>query len=157
MAATMTTPMMTPIWEASTLSLVPGASWNSFEKFRTSGSAGLTSLPRHSVSKLSAGNRRFCVIDEDDFQVLLGLASEVDRSRKGLNVVVEAIQIAVKHPDKEHMQHVLSSLSMVAQTPLLPVRQGHAPFGDKPEDKASDSAEGVEEDFDIATFVPERV
>jgi hypothetical protein len=129
------------------VALVPGPAWSSFEQFRRGGGSTLEKIPPHGVGTLHGRTGTFRVLREEDFQRLLGLAAEIHRLQKGLNVVIQAAKIMAKHPDREHVELLIQSASMVAGSPVLPVREGHEAFQLTPEEVAEQSAD----DFDVKT------
>ena len=60
-------------------------------------------------------------------------------------MVVQAAKIVAKHPDQEHVQLLIQSASMVAGSPVLPMREGHEAFRLTPEEEA----ELASDDFDL--------
>ena len=132
---------------ASPFALVPGPTWTSFEQFRRGGSGALDEIPPHGVGTLRGKSGTFRVIREEDFQRLLGLATDIHRLQKGLRFVIQAAKIVAKHPDQEHVQLLIQSASMVAGIPVLPVRDGHEAFQLTPEEEAEQSSD----DFDLET------
>ena len=113
---------------AAPFALVPGPTWTSFEQFRRGGGGALEEIPRHGVGTLRGKTGTFRVIREEDFQRLIGLATDIHRLQKGLSVVIQAAKVVAKHPDREHVQLLIQSASMVAGSPVLPVRDGHETF-----------------------------
>ena len=109
--------------------LVPGPTWSSFEYFGRGGGGALEEIPLHGVGTLRGKAGTFRVLREEDFQRLLGLATDIHRLQQGLNVVVQAAKIVAKHPDQEHVQLLIQSASMVAGSPVLPMREGHKRSG----------------------------
>lgn len=105
--------------------LVPGPVWNSFEKFRTSGSTALDSMPKASVATLRTKAATYRVMRDEDFQRLVGWASEACRIQKGVRLVVQAAKVVLKHPEKESFQLLIDSASMIAESPALPLKRGH--------------------------------
>lgn len=129
------------------LALVPGPTWSSFEQFRRGGSSTLEEIPEHGVGTLRGKTGTFRVLREDDFQQLLGLATDIHRLRKGLRFVLQAAKVVAKHPDDEHVQLLIESASMVADSPVLPERDGHEGFVLTREEEAEEAADG----FDLKT------
>ena len=62
------------------------------------------------------------LIEERDFQAKYGLASDVDRLRGGLRVVVLAVRAAQKHPDPENLNLLAEAVAMLGDLPELPTR-----------------------------------
>jgi len=84
---------------------------------------------------------------DDDFQKLLGLASEVHRIKNGIIFVVQAAKIVAKHKDRESIELLIRSVSMLGESPLLPERDGHDQF----EITAKEIADNTEDGFDLNT------
>jgi len=129
---------------ARPLSLVPGPTWNSFEQFRRGGQSVLEEIPVHGVGTLRGKSGTFRVLREEDFQRLLGLSTDIHRLQNGLNFVIQAARVVAKHPDQEHVQLLIQSASMVAGSPVLPVREGHDSFELSAEEQATQSADEFE-------------
>jgi hypothetical protein len=132
---------------ASTLELVPGLVWNSFEEFRKAGNDGLANIPPHGVALLNCKAGSYRIIRDVDFQRLVGLASDVIRLQGGVNIVMQAARIAIKHPDEDHIKLLLDSARLIAQCPELPQRVGHEPARLTDEELREQS----EDDFDAKT------
>ncbi len=135
------------IEQAPLFALVPGPTWTSFEQFRRGGGGALEEIPPHGVGTLRGKAGTFRVMREADFQRLVGLAADIHRLQKGLSIVIQAANIVAKHPDREHVQLLIQSASMVAGSPLLPVREGHESFQLTPEEEAEQSTDN----FELAT------
>jgi hypothetical protein len=130
--------------------LTTGPSWTSFEELRTAGNAGLEAIPSHSVATLHCKGGDFRILREADFQLLLGLASDVHRLASGARFIAQVARIAVKHPDEEHLRLLLESASFIAESPELPQRDGHAPF-----EFIRGEGDSTEDDFDlVASEIP---
>ena len=127
--------------------LVPGPTWTSFEQFRRGGSRVLEEIPSHGVGTLRGKSGTFRLIRDEDFQRLLGLATDIHRLQKGLSFVIQAAKVVARHPDQEHVQLLIQSASMVAGSPVLAVRDGHEAFQLTPEEEAEQSSD----DFDLET------
>ena len=128
----------------SATALVPGPVWTSFESFRKQGPEALGSITPNSVGTLRNKAAVYRILLDSDFQRLVGLATDVCRLQSGLRIVIQAAKVAVKHPDQEHLQLLMSSASMIAGSPELPEREGHEGFRLTPEEASEAS-----EDFDI--------
>lgn len=129
------------------LALVPGPIWNSFEQFRRAGSSALEEIPIHGVGTLRGKTGTVRILREEDFQRLLGLATDIHRLQNGLSFIIQAAKVVAKHPDQEHVQLLIRSASMVAGSPVLPVRDGHESFRLTAEEEAAQSSD----DFDLNT------
>lgn len=132
---------------SSALEVVPGPTWSSFEQFRRSGGAALEEIPIHGVGTLRGKAGTFRILREEDFQRLLGLAAEIHRLQSGLGFVIQAAKVVAKHPDQEHVQLLIHSASLVAGSPVLPVREGHESFQLSPAEESQASTD----DFDVST------
>jgi hypothetical protein len=128
-------------------SLAAGPVWTSFEQFRKGGTAVLESIPENCVATLRSKAGTFRILRDADFQRLVGLASEVCRLHTGLSFVLKAAKVALKHPDKEHVELLIYSASMIAEAPQLPQRTGHESFRLTPDELSEESSE----DFDLNT------
>ena len=71
--------MSTTLARPSALSLVPGPTWNSFEKFRKGGNTTLEEIPEHGVGTLVGKGVTYRIVRDADFQHLVGLATDVHR------------------------------------------------------------------------------
>lgn len=128
------------------LSLIPGPTWNGFEDIRKGGVGALRSIPPCGVATLNSKAGSFRVIRSDDFQRLLGIASEVNRLQAGLKIVLQAVKVYVKDHDKDAEDLLLQSVSFLAQSPMLPERKGHEAFRLSQEELESSQSE---DDFDV--------
>ena len=121
------------------LQLKPGPEWASFEQFRTRGSAALDGVGSGSVGGLRSKAGVFRILSDQDFQSLVGLASEVERLKSGLTTLLHAIQVVRENPASSSAMDLLQHVAMqYVGTPLLAVRRGHEPAvlddGPVPED-----------------------
>lgn len=97
----MAAPAMAPIRDEPKLqpvSLKPGPEWASFEQFRIAGSAGVEAVGGGQIGTLRTKTGVFRVLRDEDFQVLVGLASEVTRLKGGLATMVQAAKVVRDHP-----------------------------------------------------------
>src|SRR5258708_1289132 len=127
--------------------LVAGPVWTSFEHFRKGGTAVLESIPEHGVATLRSKAGVFRILRDADFQSLVGIASDVYRLQAGLRFVVKAAKVALKHPDKEHVELLIHSASMITEAPEFPQRAGHESFRFTPDEPSEEASE----DFDLNT------
>lgn len=118
----------TTLTRPSSLALVPGPTWSSFEQFRKGGSASLEEIPEHGVGTLVGRGVTYRILREADFQNLIGLATDVHRLQQGLNVIIQAAKVVAKYPDHEHVQLLVHSAALFAGSPVLPTRDGHDAF-----------------------------
>ncbi|MBD2577680.1 hypothetical protein [Oscillatoria sp. FACHB-1406] len=115
--------MSVPAENSSTVNLQPGACWNSFEQFRTSGAKALASINEGKVGTLQTKTGQYRILEERDFQRLVGLARDVERLRGGLNCVYQAVRVVQKHPDRESIDLLLANVSLLGKLPELPIRE----------------------------------
>jgi len=120
--------------------LAPGPFWQSFEQYRVSGSTALESIVPGTVATLHSKSSLFRILREEDFQRLIGLASEVHRLKTGVTFVVKAAKVLVKHKDRESMELLLHSALMLNESRVLPEREGHDQFEITAEDAAESTA-----------------
>jgi len=78
--------------------LKPGPEWGSFEQFRVAGSGGVETVTVGQVGTLRTKTGVFRVIRDEDFQTLVGLASDVMRMKSGLTTLIRAIEVVREHP-----------------------------------------------------------
>lgn len=130
--------------------LVPGPEWRSFEQFRTVGPAALEGMiPVGRVATLRVKTNTFRIMRDEDFQKLVGLATEVNRLKGGLTVVLSVAKIVAKHPnDPDGLQALCHSISLLNESTLLPERDEHGGFRITPEE----AREFGKEDFDLSTL-----
>jgi hypothetical protein len=134
--------MSTTLARPSALALVPGPTWNSFEKFRKGGNATLEEIPEHGVGTLVGKGVTYRVLRDADFQHLVGLATDVRRLQQGLNVIIQAAKVVAKHPDQEHVELLIHSAALFAGSPVLPTREGHDAFQLTQEEIDAQAADG---------------
>lgn len=103
--------------------LKPGTHWSSFEHFRTQGSKGLDPIKNGTVATLSTKTGQYRILEERDFQRLLGLARDVERLRGGLRLVIQAARVVQKHPDTESFDLLREAVTVMGSLPELPVRE----------------------------------
>ena len=125
--------------------LVPGPCWSSFEQFRVGGNAALGEVVPGSVGTLRCKTATYRVLRDEDFQNLLGLASEVHRLKQGVTFVAQAAKVVAKHKDQESMELLFHSVSMLAESKVLPDRDGHALFAITDQEVA----DNVEDNLDL--------
>lgn len=106
--------------------------WKSFEDFRKAGAKALEPVKEGAIATLKTSTGDYRVISEEDFQNLYGLACDVTRLQKGLNVVLTAARAVQKHNDPETIQVLIQAIKMTGTLSALPTRED---LGDpKPED-----------------------
>jgi hypothetical protein len=105
-----------------------GPTWTSFEKFRVEGSKALEQVGQGAVGTLQTKNGQYRVLEERDFQAILGLARDVERLRGGLRVVITAARAAHLHRDEVSIETLMEAVSLVGSVPALPVRESFPPI-----------------------------
>ena len=80
---------------------------------------------------------------DQDFQRLIGVASEVHRIKNGIPIVLSAAKVVQKHNDKESIELLIRSAAMLGE--LLPERDGHHSF----QITASEVLENSDDDLDL--------
>jgi len=122
--------------------LVPGPQWPSFEKFRLAGGTGLDSIKPGTVATLWNKSRQFRILRDEDFQRLVGIASEVHRLKTGVTIVLQAARLVARHKDEESVNLLIDYASTLGASMVLPERDGHGQFELEPEDLANSSMRG---------------
>lgn len=111
--------------DSTSFSLQSGPSWSSFEKFRAEGAKALESIKDGTVATLHTKTGQYRILEEHDFQKLLGLARDMERLRGGLRVVVKAVRIVQKHPDDPDSLNLLAeAVAMLGGLPELSTHKG---------------------------------
>jgi hypothetical protein len=108
---------------APLFTLKPGTHWSSFEQFRTEGAKALSPIQGGVVATLSTKTGQYRIIEEQDFQKLLGVARDVERLRGGLRLVMQAVRVVQKHPDTESLNLLLEAVTVMGGVPDLPIRE----------------------------------
>jgi hypothetical protein len=109
----------------------------------------LEGISAGAVATLRVKSNTFCIMRQDDFQRLLGLATEVNRLKGGLTVVLSVARVVAKYPnDPDGLQALVRSVSLLNESTLLPEREGHEGFRITPEE----AKEFGKEDFDLSTL-----
>lgn len=136
-------------------SLSAGPEWRSFEQFRLGGATALETIATGSVAVLHVKSNSFNILRSEDFQKLIGLASEVHRLKEGITLVLTAAKIVRKYPnDPDGIEMLYKSASLLRESSMLPERDGHDPFRIT-EDECN---EHREEDDDVtASEIPRPV
>jgi hypothetical protein len=123
--------------------LVPGPEWRSFEQFRIAGSSALEGVTVGSVATLHVKSKVFRILGDSDFQRVVGLASEVHRLKQGITFVVKAARVVAKYPnDRDSMELLYRSASLLSESSILPEREGHDIFHMTPEEAEEHREEG---------------
>jgi hypothetical protein len=117
-----------------TIRLTPSTSWNSFEQFRTSGANTLATISEGTVGTLHTKTGQYRILNERDFQQLVGLATDAQRLQQGLSVVMRALRVVENHPeDADTLALLVETVSMLGNVAtVLPTKPGFAAL--EPED-----------------------
>jgi hypothetical protein len=126
-----------------TISLTASTSWNSFEQFRTSGANTLATITPGTVGTLQTKTGQYRILNENDFQQLVGLATDVERLQQGLSVVMRAVRVVENHPeDADTLALLVETVSMLGSiSTVLPTRASFPPL--EPEDISAESEDEV--------------
>lgn len=130
--------------DLTSLNLQLGPSWSSFEKFRAEGAKALMSLKDGKVAILHTKTGQYRILEEQDFQKILGLARDVERLRRGLRVLLHTARVVQKHPDAESLNLLVETVTMLGSLPELPTCDSFEPL--LPEDLDLDPDDEVELD-----------
>jgi len=106
-----------------TLALKPGPAWPSFEQFRLAGATALAPIGSGVIGTLATRSGRYRIVEEQDFQRLVGLAADVERLRGGLQLVASAVQAVQLHPDGPTIETLIRAVNVVGELPSLPTRE----------------------------------
>lgn len=79
--------------------LKPGPEWSSFEQFRIAGPNGMEAVNTGEVGTLRTKSSVFRLLRDEDFQALIGLASEAARLKGGLETMIHAAMVVKDHPE----------------------------------------------------------
>ena len=115
--------LLHPTQDQTTPALLPGPEWASFEQFRIAGSPGLEALPPGQVGTLRAKAGTFRLLRDQDFQHLVGLASEANRLKVGLGTILRAVKVVRDHPESESAVDLLAHLAAEYSTGLQSAKQ----------------------------------
>lgn len=126
--------------------LTVGPTWNSFEQFRKAGPAALAGISEHGVGVLRTKAGTFRILREADFQRLIGMASEVSRLQQGVKIVQNAAKVLIKHPDTEHLELLIRTASMIAESTQLGQGTGHEPLSISEQQSGDDDFDFSKED-----------
>jgi hypothetical protein len=126
-----------------TAQLTPSTVWNSFEQFRTSGANALATISQGTVGTLQTKTGQYRILNEADFQQLVGMASEIERLQQVSSVVLKAVRVVEKHPeDSDTLALLVETVSMLAHlATVLPTRSDFPPL--EPEDLPRESEDEV--------------
>ena len=146
MAPTLSSTMSVSTWSSN---LAPGPEWRSFEQFRREGCTAIEGIAAGSVGTLRVKSSTFRILRDQDFQKLVGLATEINRLKSGLTIVMSVAKIVAKYPnDPDSVQALCHSVSLLNESSLLPQRDGHDSFRITPEE----AKEFGSEDLDLSTL-----
>lgn len=124
--------------------LTGGPYWASFEKLRTAGGSALEGLKPGAVGTLQTKAGQFRIVRDDDFQRLLGLASEVHRLKGGIKILVKAAKVVAMHPDQDTVEMLIQTVSMLNESSILPEKDGHDHFELTQDEIAGDDGEDID-------------
>jgi len=88
----------------------------------------LESLKNGKVATLQTKTGQYRIIEEHDFQKLLGLASDVERLSGGLRVLLQTARVVQKHPDADSLNLLIETVSMLSSLPQIPTRDSFEPL-----------------------------
>lgn len=117
-----------PLAKNNLIDLQNGPIWSSFEKFRAEGAKALNSLKEGKVATLQTKTGQYRIVEEHDFQKLLGLARDVERLRGGLSILTQTVRVVQKHPDVESLNLLAEIVTMLGSLPELPTRDSFDPL-----------------------------
>jgi hypothetical protein len=106
-----------------------------------SGTTALDAIKLGSVGTLQTKTALYRILRDEDWQKLVGLASEVHRIRGGVTLVLQAAKVVAKHKDQDSFDLFYRSVSMLSESSLLPERDGHEGFDLTPDELAENADE----------------
>ena len=106
-----------PLTTQDSTDIQSGPSWPSFEKFRTEGAKALETLKKGKVATLHTKTGQYRILEEHDFQKLLGLARDVERLRGGMRILMQTVRVVQKHPDVESLNLLAETVTMLGSLP----------------------------------------
>lgn len=139
--------MTTIVQDSVSFELRVGAQWSSFEKFRTDGAKSLESVKNGTIAILQTKKGQYRIIEERDFQHMLGLARDVDRLRQGLRVLRQSVRIVQKHRDTDSINLLIEYVDTLGTLPELPIRNKFDTL--LPESKEVDTEDEVDLNPDL--------
>jgi len=139
--------MPTIVNDSTPFDLKVGSKWLSFEKFRTEGAKSLDSIKNGNIAILHTKTGQYRIIEEQDFQQMLGLARDVDRLRRGLRVLSRTVRVVQKHPDIDTINLLIEAVATLGTLPELPTRDRFEPL--IPESLDADIDDEVDVDPDL--------
>lgn len=136
------------------LALSTGPSWTSFEQFRKAGSQALETIKANTIGYLVTKTGQYRILHEQDFQRLIGLASEVERIRGGFRMVALAVNSVERHQDGASIELLSAALAFLAESAALPTRTGHDALELRVDaDSSQATPTSASEDEDVDLFV----
>lgn len=117
-----------PLATKNLIELRNGPIWSSFEKFRVEGAKALDALKEGKVATLQTKTGQYRIVEEHDFQKLLGLARDVERLHGGLSILTQTVRVVQKHPDVESLNLLAEIVTMLGSLPELPTRDSFDPL-----------------------------
>lgn len=105
------------------MELQPGGIWPSTDKFKVKITENLKSIQKGQVGTLRTKHGTYRVLNDGDFQMLYGLAQEVDRLRDGIDVIIAAAISVQEHKDDVSIRVLTTAVSALGRSPSLPVRR----------------------------------
>lgn len=125
-----------------TPNFTPGPTWYSFEQLRTARSTTLEGIGANMVGTVQTKTGLYRILRDEDWQRILGLASDVYRMKSGITLIVKAAKVVAKHRDAESLAVLIESVSMLSESNVLPERDGHGNFVITEEEAAQHAAAG---------------
>jgi hypothetical protein len=106
------------------LNLSLGPQFASFDKLKSTGSNALDVVKQGVIAKLETKTGGYVILEESDFQRLLGLARDVQRLRDGLELVIAAVEAVELHQDQVTIETHVRATKVVGRVPVLPTQDG---------------------------------
>jgi hypothetical protein len=106
------------------LNLSLGPQFASFDKLKSTGSNALDVVKQGVIAKLETKTGGYVILEESDFQRLLGLARDVQRLRDGLELVIAAVEAVELHQDQVTIETLVRATKVVGRVPVLPTQDG---------------------------------
>jgi hypothetical protein len=124
--------MIPPEGSEQSHGLTPGPQWTSFEQFRKGGSEP-QAVDGGAVGVLLSKSGVYRILRDEDYQRLIGLASEVDRIRGSLTMLARAAEVVRENPSSAAARQLLQYFADQWQGGTAPpVRRGHEPWKPEP-------------------------
>jgi hypothetical protein len=106
------------------INLTLGPRFASFDKLKSAGSNALDAVKQGAIAKLETKTGGYVILEESDFQRLLGLARDVQRLRDGLELVIAAVEAVELHQDQVTIETLVRATKVVGRVPALPTHDG---------------------------------